>query len=360
MRAAKLILVLVALISLSTIGRTTRAATTELHILNWQGYGSDEAWAVKQFEDAHGVKIVHDYFTSLDEMLTKLRTSPGTYDAVQINIAYLKPALDDKLIQSIDQSKITVWDSLAPSLRDLPELRQGTKDLYAVPWTWGATGLVYNTKDFPNGFDSIEVLWDPKYAGQIGMSDSYEDAFLFAALRAGIKQPYQNLTPENLATIRKNLAALTPNVKAYWQSEDEFNRLFASSEIKIGVYWSGSASRAANVSKLPIKFVVPKEGAEGWVDSWTIAANAPNAAMATEWINFMSSPEFFLEWDKVAGAPVPANSKTFDQLPKESFTRVVFGDAQNVSRLVFASFLPEKTRNDLLQVWQEAKLSGAK
>ena len=33
-----------------------------LRLLNWKGYGSDEAWAIKAFEDRYHVKIVHDYF----------------------------------------------------------------------------------------------------------------------------------------------------------------------------------------------------------------------------------------------------------------------------------------------------------
>src|SRR5882672_11655842 len=61
------------------------SAAGELHVLNWQGYGTDEAWALKVFEERTGLKVIHDYFNSEQEMLTKLRTSPGTYDVVLIN-----------------------------------------------------------------------------------------------------------------------------------------------------------------------------------------------------------------------------------------------------------------------------------
>src|SRR3546814_9617290 len=60
-------------------------AAEELRVLNWQGYGTDEAWAVELFEQQTGVKVVHDYFNSAQELLTKLRTSPGTYAVVLIN-----------------------------------------------------------------------------------------------------------------------------------------------------------------------------------------------------------------------------------------------------------------------------------
>ena len=57
-------------------------AAGEIRVLNWQGYGTDEAFATEAFEKKTGVKVVHDYFTSEQEMLTKLRTNPGAYDVV--------------------------------------------------------------------------------------------------------------------------------------------------------------------------------------------------------------------------------------------------------------------------------------
>ena len=63
-------------------------AAGELRVLNWQGYGTDEEWAVKIFEERTGFKVVHDNFNSEQEMLTRLRTSPGAYDVVLINSAY--------------------------------------------------------------------------------------------------------------------------------------------------------------------------------------------------------------------------------------------------------------------------------
>jgi spermidine/putrescine transport system substrate-binding protein len=91
---------------------------------------------------------------------------------------------------------------------------------------------------------------------------------------------------------------------------------------------------------------------------WTVAADAPNADLAIEWINFMNEPEFYLEWDSIAGAPVPANLETFNQLPEDSFTRQVFGDPEVVERLVFQSYIPNETREELQFMWQEVKAFG--
>src|SRR5262245_27097478 len=104
------------------VGSTPASAAGELHVLNWQGYGTDEAWAVKLFEEKHGVKVVHDYFTSEQEMLTKLRTSPGVYDVVLINSTYTAQAAKEGLVHAIEPAKIPHWDDLMPQLRDSPLL----------------------------------------------------------------------------------------------------------------------------------------------------------------------------------------------------------------------------------------------
>ncbi|MEC8259305.1 MAG: spermidine/putrescine ABC transporter substrate-binding protein, partial [SAR324 cluster bacterium] len=52
-------------------------SAAEIRVLNWQGYGTDEAWALEMFKERTGIEVVHDYFNSEQEMLTKLRTNPG-------------------------------------------------------------------------------------------------------------------------------------------------------------------------------------------------------------------------------------------------------------------------------------------
>lgn len=332
-------------------GNGGEAQVEELTVLNWQGYGSDEAWAVEQFEEEYGVTVTHDYFNSLDEMLTKLRTSPGTYDVVQMNIAYVPPAVEDGLIQPLDVDEIEGWENLTTDFQNLEEINIDG-EVYAVPWAWGATSLVYNTEVYPDGITSLDELWNDEYAGQVGIGDYYEDNVIFAALAEGLDNP---ANPDDVEAVQARLEDLTPNVNAYWASEDEFNRLFGSGEITVGTYWSGSASRALTTFDLPIAFVIPEEGAIGWVDTWTIPTDAPGAELADEWIEFMTSPEFYLRWDSEVGAPIPANTATFEQLPEDSFNKQVFGDPPDTGNLAFMTFIEEEKREDLLAIWEEAK-----
>ena len=121
--------------------------------------------------------------------------------------------------------------------------------------------------------DTIEALWDPAHAGKVGWRDDALESIQMAALATG--QDMNN--PADIEKIKEKLTALKSQIKTFWSSEDEWNKYMAAGDYDIAVYWSGSAARSKKAMKLPVEFVVPKEGAIGWFDGLTIAKDAPNA-----------------------------------------------------------------------------------
>lgn len=130
------------------------ALADEIRVLNWQGYGTDLDWAIAAFTAKTGHTVVHEYFTSEQEMLTKLRTNPGAYDVVLVNSAYTAQAQGEGLLAPIDPSKIKNFADLDPGLTGNADLNPNGA-LYGVPWTWGVTALAVNTGDFPTPPTSI-------------------------------------------------------------------------------------------------------------------------------------------------------------------------------------------------------------
>ena len=115
-------------------------AAGEIRVLNWQGYGTDEAFATEAFEKKTGVKVVHDYFTSEQEMLTKLRTNPGAYDVVLINSAFTGQAAAEGPDRQDRHRRHA--ERQGPRTQPWPERRSSCRDgdVYGVAWTWGVTG----------------------------------------------------------------------------------------------------------------------------------------------------------------------------------------------------------------------------
>jgi len=73
------------------------------------------------------------------------------------------------------------------------------------------------------------------------------------------------------------------------------NKAFAAGAFDISVYWSGAAVRSAKQLKLPVDFIVPKEGAIGWLDGLR-SRNEHKEGSRLKFINYMIDPGFYFTW----------------------------------------------------------------
>jgi spermidine/putrescine transport system substrate-binding protein len=324
------------------------AAAAEIRVLNWQGYGTDEAFAVEAFTKKTGHTVVHDYFTSEQEMLTKLRTNPGAYDVVLINSAFTGQARAEGLIAKIDTSDMPNVKDLAPNLGMNSDLAPGG-EVYGVAWTWGVTSLAVNRDKVQPLPDSLGVLWDPAYAGKVSIRDDGVEAVQFAALALG--QDMNNIS--DLDAVKAKLKALMPQVKAFWSSENDWNQFFSAGDFVVSTFWSGGAGRSASKG-LPVQFIVPAEGAVGWLDGLSIPASSKNQDAARAFINWMIDPEFYVKW-AAGGAPSSANAKANAALPDSDFNKQMFSDPAVVARVQFMQPLSDETRNAYTELWQDVK-----
>ena len=293
---------------------------------------------------------MHDNFNSEQEMLTKLRTSPGAYDVALINSAFTCDAAREGLIQPIDPEMIGNFADLSPNMRD-SALLNCDGSLYGLAWVWGVTSFAYNTEKIPSAPTSIGALWDPAFSGRVGWRDDPVEAVSFAAIALG-QDPN---APSDLEAVRDKLLALKEQIRTFWSSEDEWNKHMAGGQFDIATYWSGSAARSKNAFGLPVEFVIPEEGAIGWLDGLSIATDAPNSEAAHQFIDYMVSPEFYVRWDTEVGAPASANGVANGQLPEDAFNRSVLGNPDTVARLHFMAPLSDAQRQDFLEVWEEVK-----
>lgn len=326
-------------------GKAFAAGT--ITVLNWQGYGTDEAWSVKAFTEKTGIEVVHDYYSSESEMLTKLRTNPGAYDLVVLNAARCAQAVAEDLLQPIDFTKVPNTKTVDNALLTNPNFSKDGKG-YAVPWVWGMTSLAIR-EGLPVP-DSYAVLADPAYKGRVAFDD---DAVINVGLGALMTGQDMN-DPKDLAAVTAALKSIKPNVKLLWSTEDQWNKSFAAKEFDLSVFWSGGSVRSKRNSKLPVTFVVPKEGAVGWVDGLGIPASAPNAEGALAFANWMIDPTFYVEWATKVGAPASANTAAIDALPADDLSRQVH-KADYLKTMSIMSALPDDRREAFNNLWQEVK-----
>ena len=319
------------------------AAAAEIRVLNWQGYGTDEACAVEAFEKKTGNKVVHDYFTSEQEMLTKLRTNPGAYDVVLINSAFTGQAKAEGLIGQ--DRHVRHAERQGPGARTWAQnadLAPGG-EVYGVAWTWGVTSLAVNKDEVKPRRPRSPCCGTRNMLEGSSIRDDGVEAVQFAALATGPEhQRHQGSRggegqAEGADAAGQDLLGVGERLEPVLLG----GRLRRSRP-------SGAAARADPPPRAcRCSSSCPQEGAIGWLDGLSIPATSKNQDAARAFINWMIDPEFYVEW-AAKGAPSSANAKAAAALPDTDFNKQVLGDPAVVARVQFMKPLSDETRKAYL------------
>jgi len=349
MGAMLLLIVLVLIISAcSNSSSKTSDDKAQLVVVNWKDHGSDNPEAVQQFEEICECEVVHQYMASEEELLTKLRTVGSELDVVLPNSSILPKAIEEGLLEEIDTDKLENYEFLNKTLTDLPEMSMDGKT-FAVPWVWGSTSLAYNPELVEGEVDSIQILFDKKYQGKVSIRDDFNDAVMISAMAIGESDPSH---PTDLEAIKEKLMEQKELNKTYWKSGEEFNQMFSSKQVVAALAWSGLASEMKKEG-LPIEYIIPKEGAIGWVDSWAIVKDTENKELAEKFIDFMISKEWQEYLAKNLGL-APSNMETVQSLDEEFIKENNF-DEETLNKLHFITYHTDDEKKAWNEMWQEVK-----
>ena len=325
--------------------------TSVLTVINWADYGSDDPEFIASFEEAYGCKIVHQYMQSEEDLLTRLRTaSPGEIDVVLPNCTILPAAIEEGLLLELDVSRLENFDSLFYRFKNQKEVMNGGK-YYAIPWAWGSTAVAYNTNDFTEAPTTLAVLFDDTYAGKIAFRDDYNDAVMAAAIVTG-QNPND---PSDLGLIKEALLAQKKLNRIYWETGDEFSKAFVGGQLSVAMMWSGQAS-FMKLEGEPIAFVVPDDGAIGWVDTWGIVAGTKSEDLAYAFVDWMISRDFQYDW-AVGGGPAPVNRIAAEAIDPEYAASAAM-DEDSLNRLYFMEYRSDDVKREWNELWTEVKASN--
>ena len=266
----------------------TARAAEELRILAWQGYADDD-W-VAEFEKETGADVSVVFAQTDDEIWSKIKGSEGEdFDLFAVNTSELQRYIDAGLAVPHDLAKIPNQQQTLPQFRDLAQVRGVERDgkVYGIPFAFDSIGLIYDTTKVDPAPTSMNVLWDPKYQGRILLYDASAHNFSFAALAEGIENPF-DLTDAQLAEIKGKLIELQKNALSYYQSSDEALQIYNSNDVAlIFANFGQQQLKLMKDSGAPIAYVVPKEGALAWLDTWALSKGAKNPELAEKWVNFV-------------------------------------------------------------------------
>ncbi|MBS35759.1 MAG: ABC transporter substrate-binding protein [Thiotrichales bacterium] len=284
MRNIKTLLISTAVAACLAGGTTAQSA--ELGLLTWEGY-ADESF-VKGFEEATGCKVSATYVGSNDDFAPKLAAGGGVYDLISPSIDTTGVMVAAGLVESVDKSKIERFSEIFPNFSSAKGINIDGK-LWGVPFTWGSIPFMYRTDKISEEPTSLADLWDEKYSGKISLWD--DKSAIYVAARLNGDTNIYSLSDEQMEAAKQKLIAQKPLVRKYWATAGELINLYANGEVWISNTWGGYQSAELEAQGIPVKEFIPKENAEGWMDSWQIVKGSKNTDCAYKWINYSIAPE---------------------------------------------------------------------
>lgn len=237
---------------------------------------------IAEFEEETGISVILDTFDTNEEMYPIIQKGSVNYDVICASDYMVEKMSKEGLLSEIDYSNVPNIKNIDQGYLKMAEsFDPGNK--YSVPHTCGTLGIMYNSdKVKKKDMVSWKDLWNKKYKQEIVMPDSMRDLMGIALKAKGYSI---NDSSEDALLLADNyLKKQKPLVYKY--ANDSARDMLIGGSADIAVVWSGEVIYSQEENP-KLKYVIPKEGTEVFMDLWAIPHNAKNKTNAEKWINFM-------------------------------------------------------------------------
>lgn len=322
-----------------------------LNVYNWGLYisdGSDESVDVlSAFEDLTGIKVNYTTFDSNESLYAKMKSGGATYDVIFPSDYMVGKMAAEGMLAPLDFSNIPNFAQIGTDYLGWDFDPQNT---YSVPYTWGTTGLIYNTTLVDEAPTSWSALWDMQYANNVLMFNNSRDAYAIAAKKLG-----RSLNPSSVEEVQEVMQELKnqKSVVQVYVMDEIFDKM-EGGEAALAPYYAGDA--LTMIADNPdLAFVHPEEGVNFFVDSMCIPANSKNKAAAELFINYMCEPSVGYANCEYIGYSTPITA-VWEQLDDDlKYSEIAYPGEDVMSKAEAFTTLPDEVNAALDSQWSEMK-----
>lgn len=246
----------------------------------------EEQYIVPAFQEVSpGTKVTFTGGTTA-ETVTKLlieKDGVGTYDFVTITMTDIARLIDAGVLEKLDKSKISRWDTLKPNL---------IND-YCVAQDHSPITIVYN----PEAVDDAPTSWSDAFTPDVlKESGTFPNwiSYIYYASAAG----EAGGDPGNDWSAGYDQALEAAKSMHLYGSGDQVGQALMAGEINYNIVQRARAAQYAEQSGIDFQSVVPEEGTYEFVDYMCIPANAENKEAAYVYLNTRLDPQIQEDWAK--------------------------------------------------------------
>ncbi len=326
---------------------TAQEGDKTLYLYTWGDYNNDELY--QRFQEKTGIKIVADVYDSNEVMLAKLKAGGGDqYSLIYPSDYMVRQMIDENLLMKLDPSKLTGFENIMERWQNPV---YDANAAHSIPFNWGTTGLIYNSKVVQTPPEDWDYLWDNReeLSGKMTLLDDVRETMGMVLKSLGYS--YNATDPGQIEAAYKKLLEIKPDIAGF--------KTYGFEDQLIGGDLAVSMTYSALGNLLPLEnpdlvYIIPKSGTSIWTDTMAIPAKAPDPESAYAWINFVLEPEnaAFAAKELKLGTP---NKEAFKLLPPEIQNKTTLYPTPDMIK-VSEGIMPVGSALDLYdRYWTEAK-----
>lgn len=304
--------------------------TGSIAVSNWGGDWGDrtERFVEKPLLEEKGFKIIRDQGMEPErkaKLISEKRIRRASADVIHINSSDAYELRQLGVVRDLDLSKI-------PNYADVVE---ELKSPYFVPWLYSGVVIIYNKDKVAEPPKSYAELFDPKWAGRIGLTNQlYFNYMMMAGL---VAKGDMTSVEEGKPLLEKFVAESEPRLYAAHQ---QLQAGLANGEVDIAINYKARGLQWAK-DGLPLGIAYPAEGAIAVTFGVSMAEFAPNGENGYAYLDAALDPTAMAGLAE-ASLYAPANTKA--ALSDELRALVDFSDAERAAmRFLDFAYVAENT-----------------
>ena len=259
-------------------------ASGTLHIYTWADYTDDELAA--QFTEATGIEVKIDVYDSNETMLAKMQAGGGgNYSVIYPSDYMVADMISLGMLTELDKARLVGMDKIREKWKSPV---YDPDNVHSVPYSWGTTGLLYNSEVLTTPPTDWDYLWDNRdvLSRKMTLLDDVRETM--GAVLSSLGYSYNSTDPAQLEEAYQKLVDLKPSLASFksfgWQDE------LLSGDLVLSMVYSVEGI-PVSLENPNFKYVIPESGSSVWTDTMVIPTSAPNVDAAYEWINFNLQPQ---------------------------------------------------------------------
>ena len=270
--------------------------------------------SLERFQQETGITVDYkEVIEAYDEFFAKLHlllqgNQPTGYDLIVMGFPKWLPLMiaNDYLIP-LDHTQLPNFAAnVAPSYKD-PAYDPG--NTYSIPYMSGITGIGYDPNLTGREITSVMDLFDPAFAGKVGMFGDTEDMPNLTLLGMGVEPKDSTEDDWQAAADLLRKQRNDGIVRKYYGQN--YVAALTTGDVALTMAWSADILQLQNGDAPQLRFVVPDEGALLWTDSLCIPKLAAHPLDALTFMDFIYEPEIaamIVGWIQNV-SPVPASQE---------------------------------------------------